>query len=72
MRSRLQIREVLPDRADNRGIAGLGEQAKRVPEAEGGLQRAGVGVQAAYLGVRAPPLAPQGAEVSSPVRVRDW
>ena len=36
---------MLLDCADDGGIGGIGEQAKRVPEAEGGLQRAGVGVQ---------------------------
>jgi hypothetical protein len=33
---------VLLDRADDSRIAGIGEKTKRVPEAKGGLQRAGV------------------------------
>jgi hypothetical protein len=36
----LQMRQVLLDRAIDGGIARIGEQAKRVPEAKGGLQRA--------------------------------
>src|SRR5215469_720064 len=40
----LQMRQVLSERADDRGIAGLSTEPERVPEAERGLQRAGVGV----------------------------
>jgi hypothetical protein len=36
------VREVLGERADHSRIAGLVEEPQRVPEAEGGLQRAGV------------------------------
>ena len=39
------MRQVLLDRAIDGGIARIGEQAKRVPEAKGGLQRAGADVQ---------------------------
>src|SRR5258708_8169781 len=59
----LQVREMLLDRADDSGIAGVGEQAKPVPEAKGGLQRAGAGFQPPRLGVHAPPPRPQGAEI---------
>jgi hypothetical protein len=51
--------------ADDGGIAGIGQQAERVPEAERGLQRAGVGVQTAPLRVRAPSPGPQGAEIAA-------
>ena len=61
----LQIGEVLLQRADDRGIAGIGEDSERVPEAEGRLQRAGVDVQAPHLGIRAPALRPEGAEVAA-------
>jgi hypothetical protein len=36
----LEVRQLLLDRAGDGGVAGIGEQAKRVPEAKGGLQRA--------------------------------
>ena len=39
----LEICELLLDRAEHGRIARIGEQAKRMPEAEGGLHRAGVG-----------------------------
>jgi hypothetical protein len=61
----LQMRQVLLDRAIDGGIARIGEQAKRVPEAKGGLQRAGADVQPPRLGIRAPPPRPQGAEVAA-------
>ena len=54
----LQLRQVLLERAMDSGIARIGEQAKRVPEAEGGLQRAGADVQPTRLGIRAPPPRP--------------
>src|ERR1700759_3369329 len=54
---------MLLDRADDSGISGVGEQAKRVPEAKGGLQRAGADLQPPRLGIRAPPPRPEGAEV---------
>jgi hypothetical protein len=37
----LQRRQVLPERANGGGIAGISGQRKRVPEAERGLRRAG-------------------------------
>jgi len=54
----LQMREMLLDRADDSRIAGVGEQTKRVPEAKGGLERAGAGFQPPRLGIRAPPPRP--------------
>ena len=50
---------------DDSGIAGVSEKTKRVPEAKGGLQRAGVDFQPPCLGIRAPPPRPQGAEVTA-------
>src|ERR1035441_6504871 len=61
----LQMRQVLLDRAIDSGIARIAEQTERVPEAKGGLQRAGADVQPPRLGVRAPPPRPQGAEVGA-------
>src|ERR1035441_9291655 len=37
----LYAREVLLDRADDSWITAIGEKTKRVPEAKGGLERAG-------------------------------
>jgi hypothetical protein len=45
------MRQVLLDRAIDGGITRIGEQAKRVPEATGGLQRAGADVQAPAPGL---------------------
>ena len=59
------MREVLVDGADDSGIAGILEETERVPEAKGGLQRAGVGVQGPALRVGLPATRPQGAEVAS-------
>ena len=39
-------------------LAGISQQLQRLPEAKGGLQRAGVGVEPARRGVRAPPTRP--------------
>ncbi len=37
----LYVHEVLFDRAEDSWITGIGEKTKRVPEAKGGLERAG-------------------------------
>jgi hypothetical protein len=59
------MREVLLDRAVNGRVGGVGEQAKRVPEAERGLQRAGVAVQPPCVCVREPAPRPESAEVAA-------
>ena len=41
----------VPRGADEGGVAGIVEQAERLPEAEGGLHRAGVGVEPTALRV---------------------
>jgi hypothetical protein len=47
------------DRAEDSRITGIREQAKRVPEAKGGLQRAGADVRPPGPGVRMPSLRPE-------------
>ena len=64
----LQIGQLLLDRADDRGVAGVAgvvEQAKGVSQAERGLQRTGVGVQAPCPRVRMPAARPEAAEVAA-------
>ena len=56
---------MLLDRAGDVWVGRAGQQGQRVPQAEGRLQRARVGVQAPDLGVRAPAATPQGTEVAA-------
>jgi hypothetical protein len=44
------MREVLLDRADDSGVPGIGQQLKRLPEMECGLQRAAADVQPSRRG----------------------
>ena len=61
---------MLFDRPENGGIARVGEQAKRMPEPEGGLQRARVGQQLTVVDVAVdqdrPELGGAGQQVRPP------
>jgi len=56
---------MLGERADDCGIAGIGQERKRVPEPEGGLQWPGVGVQS-MMQVNSPPSASSWSSWMSP------
>jgi hypothetical protein len=49
--------------ADDDRAAGILEESKGVPEAEGGLHRSGIKAEVACLGIRAPSPRLQGAEL---------
>jgi hypothetical protein len=51
----LEGREVLFDRAGDSRITGIGEQTERMPQAEGGLERAGAQVHWPGYLARQPP-----------------
>jgi hypothetical protein len=65
------MRGLLLERANDSGITGIGKQTERMPQPEGGLQRAGAGVELSRPGIRLPSTRPQRAEVTASPRPGD-